>query len=504
MTDSNKKTSLFKSALNRYMQLRIFTIPSFLVLLLLMFFFNPQKGYAQKNLSADTGKTFAIKNLQALVLSRHPIVKQAALLSDAARARVMQSWGGFDPQLKAAWDKKDFGNINYYNYWQSELKVPIWLAGADIKLGYDRTLGEYINPERRTADVGLSLVGLSIPIGQGLLIDARRNTLKQARIMVDYAEAEKVNQINQVWFNAVKSYWDWYFAYTQYLLIKDGVALAERRFKAISQQTLLGDKPPIDSVEASITVYDRRIQFEKLKADLQNSRLILSNYLWDTNDNPLELPENAKPEPANINVINQAGLDTLVKQAMGDHPELLMLRSQAGQLAIENRFRRELLKPKLNVTGTLLSNKNFFNTDILGYYDFNRSNYKFGIDFAMPLFLRAERGKLKEVRLNQREIDYSLQQTSRNIRNNIVTSYNDLKAYTNQFNLQIQSVNNQQILLNGELQKFELGESTLFVINSRETKLIEMKVKQAEIISDYQRKLAELYFKAGTMQNTDK
>ncbi|RZK66353.1 MAG: transporter, partial [Pedobacter sp.] len=48
--------------------------------------------------------------------------------------------------------------------------------------------------------------------------------------------------------------------------------------------------------------------------------------------------------------------------------------------------------------------------------------------------------------------------------------------------------------------KFTLGESNLFLINSRETKLIDMKIKQESMISSYQKTIAELYYKAGTRQ----
>jgi outer membrane protein TolC len=134
------------------------------------------------------------------------------------------------------------------------------------------------------------------------------------------------------------------------------------------------------------------------------------------------------------------------------------------------------------------------------YYDFNRGNYKFGFEFAFPLFLRAERGKLKQVKIKQMELDYDIQQSGREIKNNILTSYNDLSAYESQLKVQVQSINNQQTLLKGEAQKFDLGESTLFLINSRETKLIDMKIKRESMIAGYQKTLAELYYKAGTRQ----
>jgi len=449
--------------------------------------------------AADTAQVFSLEDLQMLVFRYHPVIKQAALLSESAKASVMQSLGYFDPTLKAGFSQKLFGNTNYYNKWNNELKIPLWLAGADLKIGYDRNVGTYVNPESRTNSNGLSAVGLSIPLGQGLIIDARRSTLRQSKIMVQYAEAEQLKQINSVWYGVVKDYWNWYYAYQQHKLIIEGVDLAQRRFDALSAQTMIGDKPAIDSVEAYITVQERIIQKEKTAIELLNARLVLSNHLWNEDGSPLELPEDAIPQRI-IEKINRPMpqlLDTLIGQA-DRHPELLKLSSKASQLAVEKSYWQEQLKPKLNLMGTLISNRTNFEGNVPGYYDFNWSNYKLGVEFSFPLFLRAERGKLREVKIKQQELNYDLQQSGRTIRNDITSAFNDLSAYAAQVTVQTKSIENQQILVDGENQKFSLGESTLFLINSRETKLIDMKIKQESMIAGYEKTLAELYYKAGT------
>ncbi|GGH12909.1 transporter [Mucilaginibacter phyllosphaerae] len=447
----------------------------------------------------DTARLFALKDLEERVLMYHPIVKQADLLTEEAKARVLQSLGGFDPAIKASFGRKDFGGTEYYNHWDSELKVPLWLAGADLKVGYDRNVGVYNNPETRTALNGLSGLGLSIPLGQGLLIDARRNTMRQAKVMVGYAEAEKIAQINKVWFTAVKDYWNWFYAYRQYALIKEGVDLAQRRFIAVRSQVLIGDKPPIDSVEAAITVQDRQVQLQSANVALLNTRLVLSNHLWNKNGEPQELPVAAVPQSDSkaLLTVNKPYLDTLMSYAADRHPDLLKLKSEGGRLTLERAYRAELLKPKLNVNGSFLSNRRDFGSNVPDAYDFRWSNYKVGIDFSFPLFLRAERGKLREVKLQQLELDYDVKQTGREIQTGINSSYNELKAYEAQVILQTQNVSNQQLLVKGELQKFELGESTLFLINSREAKLIDMQIKRAETIAGMQKSLADLYYKAG-------
>ncbi|MCL7989082.1 TolC family protein [Sphingobacterium sp. lm-10] len=457
-------------------------------------------AYAQTDTTTSATQEFSLQDLEDFLFTNHPVLKQIQLLSESARASVTQALGKFDPALYADFKNKYFGEIDYYNDWSSELKVPLWLAGADLKVGYDRNVGMFTNPQSRTPNAGLSGVGISIPLGQGLLIDSRRNTLMQARAMVEYAEAEQVQQINGLWYQAISDYWDWYYAYRQFRLLQEGVRLADTRFRAISAQTTLGDRPPIDSVEAAITLQEREMQLAKYAIEFRNKKLILSNHLWNENEQPVELPEYARPTSVNISDLSPDAqlLSQLLEVAEEQHPELLMLESKGLQLNIEERYRREMLKPRLDISGTLISSRRNFSESLPPIYDFNFGNYKLGMSFAFPIFLRGERGKLREVRIQQDQLRYDQVIIGRNIRNDINTTYNDLTAYTQQLRLQVKSIANQEVLLAGELQKFELGESTLFIINSRESTLIDMQRQRENLVTAYQKALAGLYYKAGT------
>ena len=446
----------------------------------------------------DTARVFSLQDLAELVFANHPIVKQAALLSEKARGQVLQARGGFDPKATSGFDRKVFGGTDYYNKWGNEFKVPIWLGGIDLKAGYDRYVGTYVNPETRTPQNGLAGIGLSVPLGQGLLIDARRNTLRQARIMVNAAEADRVKQINDVWLQAAKDYWNWYYAYQQAALVQEGVDLAETRFRAISQRVDLGDQAPIDSVEARITAQDRLLQGQQLAVELQNARLLLSNHLWNKDAQPVELPADAMPQPARRDSVTRREFERLREQAATQHPTLRKLDAKLQQLSIEERYRRELLKPTLNVSGTLLSRGDFYRPEMPASYDFGLNNYKVGVDFALPIFLRQARGQLQVARLNLRETALEQQQSRRTIGNQVNAVYNTLRAYENQLALQTSTIANQRLLLNAELQKYDLGESTIFLINARESKLIDLRIKQESLRASYEKSLAELYYYAGT------
>jgi outer membrane protein len=436
---------------------------------------------------------FGYEDFKNLVLKNHPTVKQANLFPRDAETEIMQARGAFDPKLTSYFDRKAFKGEDYYNRWDNVLKIPTW-SGVDFKLGYEQNRGNRLLEEESTR---LYVAGLTVPLGQGLIIDARRNTLRQARLARNYAEAERTKLITSTIYYATKSYWDWWFSYQQLRLVREGYDLANTRFVATRERARVGEQAAIDSVEAKITLQDRQVALEQAIIELQNNRLALSNFLWSANETPLELPEDALPPIAPIRQVDETTLQSLLNQARNQHPEIQKLNVKIDQLQIEERFRREMLKPVFNANFNLIADS-FTNKPNVDYPNsFSPSNHKLGFEFAMPLFLRKERGKLQQVRIKQQSTGYDLNLARREILNDVYGAYNEVKNFERQLKIQVEATQNQEILVRGEQRKFDVGESTLFLINSRESKLIEMRTKVESLKSKYEKALANLAYVAG-------
>ena len=437
-----------------------------------------------------------------LIRQNHPLVLQANLFGEEARQVLLQARGAFDPKLVSTYDRKEFGNDLYYDHWQNKLAVPLWPGGIDLNVSYSRNNGRFINPEERTPASGLGGVGISVPIGQGLLMDARRNAVRQARLMQNLAEADGLKLVNKTLFDAAKTYWEWFLAYQQQQLLTEGYTLAERRFRALRERTLLGEAAVIDTTEALITVQDRLVQRQQADVDELNARLRVSTFLWNTSGQPVELPAQARPQEAPLNLPDDTILQNLLDQAARLHPDILKLAVKNQQLTLEERFRRAMIQPQIVLNASLLSETPTVDAgyDWSSYYSFRPQNHKIGVDFVFPLFLRKERGKLREVQVKNQQVVLEQQQTGRVITNTIQAAYNQLQTLAQQTTLQQQTIQNQQKLLRAEQQKFDLGESSLFLVNARETKLIDLRLKGEELKTKYQKAVAELYFVAGTTE----
>ena len=67
------------------------------------------------------------------------------------------------------------------------------------------------------------------------------------------------------------------------------------------------------------------------------------------------------------------------------------------------------------------------------------------------------------------------------LRNKIISVFAELDGYNRQLIIASDLADGTSRLLQGEVRKFELGDSSLFLINSREVKFIEAQLKQLEV-----------------------
>jgi outer membrane protein TolC len=446
----------------------------------------------------DSSKVFKVKAFMQMVIDMHPIAKQNKMLSEIAKQEIRYARGFLDPKFEGEIYQKVYGGKTYFGYVDNGLKVPLWF-GSDLKFGYENNTGLNVNPTDYTPPGGLMYAGIHIPIGQGMIIDERRSAIRQAQAMQGMLEAEKVKLINKLLLNAAKAYWEWYFQYQKYDKVYRSFELAKVRQRAISERSAIGDLASIDSVETLITLQERTVLMNDVATDLKNSRIILSNFLWTEDLKPLEMDSTLLPEQQlNSTLIDEALLKKLIENAPSVHPDILKLDFKVKQLTIDQKFQKDKLKPNFDLTYKYLTSPR---NDIINDLNlkYAQNNYKVMLTLSQPLFLRKERSKYQLSKIKVAQSTLELMQTNRDVANTITTSFNEIKFLENALSLQNTMISNYQKLLAGEQAKFENGESSIFMLNSRESKLIDGEIKLAEIKSKLEKMKTELYFNAGNL-----
>ncbi len=419
----------------------------------------------------------------------HPIAKQADLQLGIGQANLMKARGGFDPKIEVDYDQKKFKGTEYYDRLNATFKIPTWY-GIELKGNFEQNDGEFLNPTETLPSEGLYSAGISMSVGQGLWINDRMATLKKAKYFRNRSKADRDLLVNQILYDASLAYFDWLKAYNEALIFKNFLDNANIRFEGIKSSAYAGDIAAIDTVEAKIAMQSRALGLEQANVSLMKQTLVLSNFLWINEGIPIELQPNVIPE-TEIEAAIDITLEILGKPldsfTIENHPKLKSLGYKIDGLRIEKRLMANRLLPKIDMEYNFLTETpEFINS-------FETEQYKGGISFRLPLFLRKERGDLQLAKFKLQEAQYELDNAQIEVKNKILSVYRELESFESQNLLINEIVQNYSTLLTAEERKFSFGESSLFLINSRESKLIDAELKRIEVRNKYYMAKANLF-----------
>ena len=419
----------------------------------------------------------------------HPIVKQAELIVDEGQAKLMKARGGFDPKVEVDYDRKIFSGDEYYDKLNATFKIPTWY-GIELKGTFEESDGVYLNPENNLPDKGLYSAGVSFSVGEGLWINQRMASLKQAKLFREQVKADRDILVNTIHYEAALVYFNWLKAYNETLIYQDFLGNAQMRFKGVKQNIEAGEMAAIDSIEARIVVNDRKLNLEKSRVELMKAKLELSNFLWLNNNIPVELQDMVIPDVESELVIDTTlNIDALllVTNNLDTHPKLKSLDYKYESLDIERRLKANQLLPTIDLQYNFLTTT----PDIAN--SFNADNYKSGVNISVPLFLRKERGELKLAKVKLQDTDYERISTKLTLKNKIIAIQNELQSFELQNELTKNVITDYEQLVSAEERRFFVGESSLFLVNSRESKLIDSKLKAVELQNKFFKTKALLF-----------
>jgi outer membrane protein TolC len=416
------------------------------------------------------------------ILAAHPVAAQARLVADQARADLRTAWGAFDPTITASWDQKAFGGTSYYNYFDAELKIPL-PVGADVTIAFDRTMGRYANPDRRTSSNGTIEAGVSIPLGQRMLTDERRNALQQARAARDAGEADRTAIVNKLLFAAAKDYGVWYESWRRRAIAQEGEALADFRLQAVRRRVTNGESAPIDTIEALLELQRRQVTRFEAEASFYVASLDVTAYLWDADGRPAPLPPDAKPVLTGIERVgmDSTQLELLLDLAARRNPDLLKVQARVTQAAAQRLFSTQALLPFAEAKVAGLSGRD---TDE-GFFDGERldGNYKAGLVIKSPLLYLKETGRFaasgQRLAFQRLERD----RLRRDIEFDVRAAIFDLFNLERLRERQLANVRNARLLRDAEQVRYENGEGTLLILNIRERLVLDEAVKLAAVES---------------------
>ncbi|MFT7589803.1 MAG: outer membrane protein TolC [Limisphaerales bacterium] len=448
-----------------------------------------------------TAQQVAIINYEDYILAvvlNHPIAKQADLVELMGDAELQTARGAFDPKFSSNYNQKYFEEKDYFSVWDNKLIIHT-LGGLTINAGYKKNDGQFLDPSFSTPENGLWNAGLGLAIGKGLITDERRTALKQAKIYKDATRQEKLKLLNDLIFDASSAYINWAISREKLRLATEIRALADLRFKNTLSTAEQGDAAAIDTLEA-FAILQNRVQLEQ-EALMETllSQNHVEQFLWSGATEPVSINPEAQPDSLTADKFKTIFDSLLITESslISGHPDFILSEFKINQLELERRLAKEALKPDIQLSFNPLvgsTTQTLFDT-------YNTNNYLIGAQFTYPLLLRKERGKAKMIQYKiessqfkqitlQRKIGFKLQQLR--IKEDLLNGQLDLSRDNMAFS---------SILVDAENRKYQIGESSLFLINSRESKLIENQQKYLSLLKKLiESRLEYLYTSASLSQ----
>jgi len=415
------------------------------------------------------------------IIAYHPLAEKARLKLQYGDAQMMSAKGSLDPVIDASWNSKELDDKLYYEKLKTKLKFQTAL-GITFSGGYENTDGLYLNPENKTDEYGLWSLGLEMDVLNGLLTNERNTAIRQAHEYHKLYKNEQDMLLNDLLYNALYAYHTWQMYYYSMEILTENIAIAHSNNENTRNAFFMGEKTAMDTLESSIAYREAISLYNKNEMYLVKSRQKLENYLW-FNGKAIALQAEVKPESYDAFYNYEWAMHDSV--AINNHPLILASVNKLSLSEIEQRLKREKLKPKLKVKYNAL----LTTSDDIRIHSFDLSDYKLGVGFSMPLFLRSERASVRKGQLKIQELELDLAFKKNELVNKAEASRMQQAILKEQIDIYEQNAANYQRLLEGENEKFRYGESSVFLLNKRQEKYINGKLKLTEAHVNYRLEL---------------
>ncbi len=413
-----------------------------------------------------------------------PAIKNAQLEVSIQNQEFLAAKGAFEPKIGGQYSVKEFDDKNYYNKQQTgvQIKTPL---GIKVDGGLLINDGIFLNPESNIPSSGLAYAGIELPLGAGMFTDADRTYLKQQRLENDAASLVNTLSVNDYLLEAGEQYWDWYGSIMVLKISEEAVILANSRLNFIKRKNLIGEAADIDTLEAFINFQNRTAYYIANLIKYQKYSNYILNYIW--------LPNRANEALApEVDMEYDAIFpdSILGKNFVNTHPVIRLLETDSLINQANIYLAKEYFKPQVDVAFRLQESAN-----TLSDFNYNiASNHYVGLNVNMPLFLRKERAKAKQLIYNGEIIRNKKYEMLIKIENAQKTYYYNSIELKKSVALWKTASINYGTLLSAEQTKLTLGESSLFIVNNRELKWIDAREKYIENYVEYRKAVLGYFY----------
>lgn len=439
-------------------------------------------------------------------VAKNYTIQSGALDVSIARARVLEQFGLFDPQISGRYTHSE--NENPLQTFNSTTglrdfttdKTDAYSLSLDgtMPWGLTYSLGATQTNARGTfngyADAFDTFGGISArqPLLRGFGFGATTAQIRIAMTSREISEwAFRASVINTV-TNVIFAYYDLSFAQANLrtaIRFRDVAASLleenQKRFKvgAMSDYDVTSARARVAMREENIItaqrfVHDAENALKALISDERTTRLLD----WSIEIEPMAtLP---------VAVVNPA-LD--FQEALKKRPDYQQAKLNLKRSDINYKYQRNQLLPRVDLVGSYGYNGLDANREtaqrLVRNEDFR--SFSYGVQVTIPLTFTGERGRYRQAKFARRQAEIDLDQVEQNIVVSVGNAANNIEVTRQRVEAARKARQLAQEVLEAEQKRLRAGSSSTFFVSQEQEIVASLEVSELRAESDYRRAIAE-------------
>ena len=328
-----------------------------------------------------------------------------------------------------------------------------------------------------------------MPLWRNGPTDRRRATQRRAELGRDVAgwstEQQRIDAVRA----GSQRYWEWVAAGRRLAIATELREIAASRDAALAERVRRGDLPAYEREENRRAVVQREGAVVAASRALAQASIELSMFFRADSGEPLLVAAARLPsELPDTEAVSPRGVEADVAKAVAARPELQRLGVQRAQIEVEREFAQNQLAPGIDLS--VIASKDLGDATAGLSPKLGTPTLEAGLTFELPIPNRANRGRVNAAVASASKLD----EQTRLVRDRIVADVRDsrsaIDAARERVVLARREIDVTTSLEASERARFDLGESTLLIVNLREQATAEARLRAVDALTDFHRAVA--------------
>lgn len=485
-----------KSVNKRLVQ--FFALPAYFLAISIGYCLIPPKAYTQDTEEFIVAE-LSLEDVVNLAISNSLDIQIAQFDAQIKRTAMMKELSIFDAILNAEASYDHNKKMSSNSFSGSQIKEQKISLGIEKKLPTGTTLAFDLEDKKYETDSAYVTenpyyeatgeISLTQELGKNFFGLADRAKIKLTKLDIENSDFTSLDKIENVIFDAQRSYWNLVFKEENLLIAQDMLSEARRLYNIYQDKYILGlvEESEFLAIEALVKSRESAVEIASLDKETAKNDLL---FLINRGD----FRQQVKTKDALFCQAQTVDLYSSLKNAVELRRDYKRTKNELNKNKIEVVTKKNALWPEIDVKASLARNNlEGRRSGAWGNISKNNNNELFfKIGFKMPLENREARSELEKVKLEKERLLLMLKRTERVILKELNNKVNQVNTMQSQVNLFEETVKIHSKKLDEQIKRLNYGRSDADTLIRYEEDLLEARKSLANYLFRYREAILEL------------